>query len=159
IQLANFFNRKVEWMDDGVDVLLSNPAGNQLRVLRSEIEDEDCLHHHGNFSARATNRTRGDILRQSAAKSAMNLLLQISFSLKATDVTKSVRFRSSTIGWSAAKPRGGLLSVLPSIFSFDFLIAFHSDEPLAIVSRIFASAGASGCQMPAAAKHSWGERC
>ena len=47
-ELPDFLDRKVEGMDDGVDLLLANTPRDELRVLRSEVEDEDGFRlHHG----------------------------------------------------------------------------------------------------------------
>ena len=49
-QLANFVDREVVGMHDGVHAILANPPGDQLRVLGAEIENEDgllCLHDGG----------------------------------------------------------------------------------------------------------------
>jgi len=43
-----------------------------------------------------------------------------------------VRFKSSTNGWSGAKPRGGRFSEPPSIGSFALRSAFHSPLPFVI---------------------------
>src|SRR5207302_1270568 len=126
------------------------------------VEDEDGLRgsrHHGRSSERETKRTSGAMFRQLLANSPMKPALQTSRSARRTEVTKSVRFRSSMKGWSGAKPRGGRLSEPPSIGSFDLRSAFQSLPPFAMASRRRASATLSGCQMPAAANDWPGCRC
>ncbi len=57
-ELADFCDGVVERMDHGVDALLADPAGDQLCVLRAEVENQDslCGLHYADFtrtSARA----------------------------------------------------------------------------------------------------------
>ncbi len=42
----NFSERCGAWQDDGEDILLANTPRDQLRILRAEIEDNDCLGVH-----------------------------------------------------------------------------------------------------------------
>src|SRR5262245_12235468 len=99
-EIADLVHGEIARMDDRVDFLVANPPRDELRVLRSEVENDDGfgLHHHAKPMERETKRTSGVIFLQTAPKSVMKLGLQMSFSSSLTEVTKSVRFRSSMNG-------------------------------------------------------------
>ena len=46
---ADLVDRGIERKDDGVDALFADAAGDELRVLRTEIEDENGLGHYRRF--------------------------------------------------------------------------------------------------------------
>jgi len=42
----DFSEGRCTWQHNGEDILLANAPRNQLRVLRTEVEDDDCLGGH-----------------------------------------------------------------------------------------------------------------
>src|SRR5262249_58713641 len=96
-------------------------------------------------------------------KRSMKCGEQASVSSKDALAMKSLRFNSSIIGWSAAKPAGGRLSLSPprvhfALRSDEPIAAFHFLDCAAIALRIFEAVAAAGCQMPLAPDTSPGAR-